>query len=1062
MNRVIHSILVSIMAKIRFSSIQKPLLLSLSAICLLAMSCPGLAFADATTDYNVAIQFYTQKRWQLAADACESFVKDHPIHAQAPTIHLYWGQSLVHLREFKAARDKFRTYLEKTGESEDRPLAMYRVAECSYFLNDLDLASQELAAFLKKYTDHDLAERATVYLGEVQFRRDRFKEAIAWFEYYLKKYPNGSLKTDVEYSLARSLESDGQSAAAAEKFKAIAASETHPRAADAIFNQGARAFDSNDFLQASQNFVSLIDRFPNHRLVPVAALNAGFAFYQQRDFDKAIEQLTRAKTNPAQAANAAYWIGLCYKALGNYTLATQTFRDVLENTSDQALAESLRFQLGDSELRAGNLQRAIEEFTTVFETWSDGEYADDAVHSACEAAFRMDDLDQAIKLHQRFEKNYANGGLRMVQQLLYGRILIQRSDSLQDELETKQLLDRAVKTLDDVVRNSTIPQTTELATFQLARAYERLDRNDDVVRVLSEMLKNQSLAIDGAVQRDARLLLANANLRQEDFGQAMSAYQEIVDNAKSDDEKVDALAGLISAATVSKDWDVVENSLAMLQEIQGSQDQYNRLATAAGDLAFTAEDWTNAEKFFSLAARQRQDNPYLTSALSGQAHALFNQDRFVESAQRFKQLADAAGTDLEMTSRATYMQATALRKANELPAALAAFASGAQSFVGRGEITSQAKENLFLLLKNGARTARQLDQIEPANELYAQAVNVMKSRSVDQQSGLDRLIFEWADLNYTVENFERSDEIYKMLVNDLPGSSLADDASLILAESLRFGGNSEQARNAFEKLLADPSADEFVRRRSLVHLTDLAAEEGDWVTTLSAAKKLQSEFPDSEHRLYAEFRMAEALVQTKKFSEAMPILENLKNSFETDVNSAPEWWSEVWILYAASALENKEYGRLVEAVEQLRTLDPNSASLHRGDLLVGQSFERQARFDEAREAYERVIDSESGRGTPSAAEAQFRIAESFLKQENSDAAYRAYYKVYVGYDAPKYETLALNQAAGIDTKKQRWRAAVDTYRIVIKEFPESAEAVKAQEQVDLIVARLPELKSDQE
>ncbi|MDB4743883.1 tetratricopeptide repeat protein, partial [Planctomicrobium sp.] len=134
--------------------------------------------------------------------------------------------------------------------------------------------------------------------------------------------------------------------------------------------------------------------------------------------------------------------------------------------------------------------------------------------------------------------------------------------------------------------------------------------------------------------------------------------------------------------------------------------------------------------------------------------------------------------------------------------------------------------------------------------------------------------------------------------------------------------------------------------------------------------------------------------------------------------------------------------------------------IHRADLLLGRGFENQAKFDEARSAYSRVIESESGKGTETAAEAQFRLAESYLKQNNFEQAFKEYYKVYTGYDAPGYESAALYQAARSDTKMKNWKGAVQTFKVLLEEFPESEYADDAQVQLTEIETAFPELKKE--
>ncbi|CAK9040079.1 Cell division coordinator CpoB (ORF2), partial [Durusdinium trenchii] len=139
------------------------------------------AWADAVTDYNLALQWYKQGRWELAVEACRDFLKKYPADEHANSARLYLGQALVHLRDFEGARDEFRRFLRDAPRHQDRPLAAYRVGESSYFLNDLPAAQNELRSFLTTYPKHQLSPWALLYLGETEFRLKRVDVARQLF-----------------------------------------------------------------------------------------------------------------------------------------------------------------------------------------------------------------------------------------------------------------------------------------------------------------------------------------------------------------------------------------------------------------------------------------------------------------------------------------------------------------------------------------------------------------------------------------------------------------------------------------------------------------------------------------------------------------------------------------------------------------------------------------------------------------------------------------------------------------------------------------------------------------
>ena len=277
---------------------------------------------------------------------------------------------------------------------------------------------------------------------------------------------------------------------------------------------------------------------------------------------------------------------------------------------------------------------------------------------------------------------------------------------------------------------------------------------------------------------------------------------------------------------------------------------------------------------------------------------------------------------------------------------------------------------------------------------------------------------------------------------------------------MRFAGKVQSAETDFRKLVQSEQADDFIKQRAFIHLVDLGSEQKKWQQVLDDAKTVQKQFPANEHQLYLDYRIAEAFLQTDQVDAAVQKLEGLQESISKLKDEAPPWWEEVWILRAQAALEEKEYSDLEDVVDDLRSRSPESKVIHRADLLLGRGYENQAKFEEARSAYLRAIESESGSGTETAAEAQFRVAESYLKQNNLKLAFKEYYKVYTGYDAPGYEAAALFQAARADAKMKNWKGAVQTFKILLEEFPQSEYADDAKQQLNEIETAFPELISE--
>jgi tetratricopeptide (TPR) repeat protein len=646
-----------------------------------------------------------------------------------------------------------------------------------------------------------------------------------------------------------------------------------------------------------------------------------------------------------------------------------------------------------------------------------------------------------------------------VEELLYARTLIAMGDQSASQPDHgRPFYDKAADVLGQILKDSKIDHTRQLARYQLARVDERRQQDQKVIETLTPLLNADAEAKLPQELLEAWLLRANAHLRLNQNAEALQDYQQYAEQIQQPGEKIIALAGMSTAIIRLKEWNRLQPVLAELNQLDTADTQFSRCAMAAGDAAFEAHAWDAADAAFRQILNRQPPSSRTLAAQSGLAHTLYEKKEYRESADFFAKAMAAPSTDPVLQSYAAYMHAFALQQAGEKQAALEAFQKAAGKLTQVGLKSSSAGpdpdigQNAYRCEKAGARLARELDQRSEADKMYESAYHELKLLPEKDRGELDRLINEWADLAYRAEDFKRSDEIYRILVQECPQSPLADDARLILAESLRFGDQFEPAREAFLALAADDKADDFVRQRALVHLLDLSSEARRWDEVVAAGRQLETQFPQSQHRLYVQYRLGEALLHLKQARQSREILQKLQTELADETATAPVWWPEVWLLLAEADYGLKDYSALEDVVADFKSRLPESPLLYRADAILGRSLENRARFPEARAAYLRVVDSESGRGTETAAEAQFRIAESYLKENNLPEALKAYYKVYAGYDAPRYEAAALYQAASCDVSLKHFREAAESYRKLLEEFPQSEFTEKAK-------SRLKELES---
>jgi cellulose synthase operon protein C len=238
-----------------------------------------------------------------------------------------------------------------------------------------------------------------------------------------------------------------------------------------------------------------------------------------------------------------------------------------------------------------------------------------------------------------------------------------------------------------------------------------------------------------------------------------------------------------------------------------------------------------------------------------------------------------------------------------------------------------------------------------------------------------------------------------------------------------------------------------------VLLLDIAANREQWPELLERGQKFLEHFPESPQRAYARYRVGEAALQSGDLNRAATELKTLANLKDDPATNA-EWYSSVYVLLAEAQYRAKDYDAVEQTIAEFRNRFPTSPLLYHADEILGRSYLKRAKLGEARQAFNKVIQSESGRRTKTAAKAQFNIAESWLIEKDYATALAEYYKVYVNYPIPEWQAPALFQAGQCDESQENWRDAAQSYEILIKEFPESEFAERARARLADLRARL--------
>ncbi len=1009
----------------------------------------SVARADqADDDYAVAVGFYKGSRWDLAAQAFQKFLNDNPKHTRAPISRLYLGLSLSNLEKYDQARPVLRDFVKEFANNAQVPTAMYWIAVCSYFLDDWKSADMEFTAFLAKSPDDPKHEDALTYLGDSQLRLGKPEVAEGTFQQAIKLFPQGKLLEDAQFGLSRSFEKQQKLEQALALYRQLAASKTDKLAAQAQWHLAQLLFESKDYANAAKEYDSLCKTFSESRYVSAARLNAGYSFYEVKDFKSASAQFEQAAKDAPQAPAATYWRGMSQKQQADFAGAATILKGAFEVFPQDPLAEQMLFQWADCELRQSQFASAETHFVEVSDRWPKGQWADDALFFGGEAALqranreanaeaRLAALAAAEGYAKKLVANYADGGLKLHGELLRGRALLARGADTD--------VAAAAEAFKSVLAGSQRPQTQLQARLYLARAQQRLRQHAATLETLGPVVEQARK--EGAASEfvDSILLQATSLLAEKKFAEAVNTSAEYLRLVPTGPQAEQSLATKALAEGNQGQLTLAKESLNRLRQASPSGALSVATSHQLAEIAYAAKQFDQALEWFTNVVNASPQSPQLVAALSGQAWCQFETKQFKPAAAGFARLLKEFPQH-ELAAESAVKLGECLQADKQPEEAAKAFAEAFDKFT----------PNRFAYLAGlqRARVLRELRKIDEADAAYQKLLE-----KYPKPDRLDLVFDEWALLNHENERFARADEIFKRLITETPNSVLADNARYSLAESelassQRPDGSVdaakvEAAKAAFRQLEQSSESDADVQQDSLFRLVGIAEEQSKWDELAKSAEALRTRFAEGRYKSDAAFYLALSQVHRGQGDAAGELLKPLLSAKNDPAMKQKHWFPRVFVLLSEIQWRAKQYPQVIETVTAFRTWDPQNRWMYQAEEVLGRAYKQQTKFDEARNSFKRVLADPNGARTETAAKAQLMIAETYFITKDYKAALEGYLKVHILYKFPDWQSAALFQAGLCDEQLGQWKNAVDDYESLIREFPKSEFAEKAKPRLDV-------------
>ena len=946
----------------------------------------------AEDQFKVGVAHYLENRWRLATDEFEVFLEQFPRHPKRAEAEFRSAEALVQLGQYAAADEHYRHYLESYPEGK---------------------------------TANIFAVKALFRRGEIAYYAGQPELARQRLTRFRSQFPHDPHNEFALVYLGDLALADGDAIEAQKWFAQVASDYPNGAlAADADFGH-ARALDSLGHQdEALAKYRELAGR--EGRVGRQAHLQLALDAYRQRDFVEAETQLAPFRDDKVQddvRTQALYWLGMSQLAQQQWSAAAQTLSDAVSDNPKHALAPRLHFHAGGAYRRAAQPNEARAHFDVILAKWPDSEFADDVLFAQARLALDLGDLPRVHELAQRFAAQYPNSGRQDEVRELAARALLAQGQYR----EADALFQGWLQTSDRLPNNTTwyLYSLAQLGTDQHGAALASLDR----IELPSD---------DSALHRGILVARASSLMGMERYNEAIVPLQDYLASQPDGADQAKCQSDLAMCMAKTGRLDEAAKWWNRFHQANNDHPQSLPIAHFLAETAYDQGDRAWATELFTFLAEENNPAEYIQFGIAGLIWCQQGTGGVDESTATFERLWNQSPDPIT-----ALMQARRLEREDRFDGALATY----QLIIDQFPTSRQMPDALFAAARIHDRLEQDADALRLLNQLLADYPG-FRHRDV----ALYVMAWIQSDLGQQSQSAAAFQKIHDEYVDSL----YWPDATYRLAEQAVEAQDFLSAQQLC-RAVTDQGCETDLLGYVLYLQGRAAALAGEWSDVAPPLERLIKELTDHELNFVADYWIAESLYRQRMYDEAGQRFAVLAKTVDNgrDNNNAAPWTAVIPLRQAQVLAQQRHWSDALDIARQVVDRFPEFRQLYEAHYLIGRCLAADGQFEAARQSYEQVLSSPAGSQSVTAAIAQWMIGETYLHQKKYNESIRAYLRVEILYEFPRWRAHALLQAGKCYEMKNVWSEAIRLYARILKEFPDSAVADKASERLRLASRQQP-------
>jgi len=916
------------------------------------------------------------------------------------------GQCALARGRNAAAFDAFNIVVERFGKHELADDAAAGAIEALYADKRYEEAVNRCRTFVTQWSDSPLRERVE-YLGAASaMGKSDYTEAAELFGKLLQFHPQGPFAEQACFLLAQCHHQNNFIDKAIEQYRQVLQQKNGRYVPDALAALGTLLYQKGNNAEAGETLDRLINDFPQSPLLFQARLQRGRVWFEQGQYDRALELFNLLDGAESRVADeAAYWTAKCQLRLGDAAGAAARLENAVQKFSASPLLPEMMYDRGVALLRAGDTERAIanlEEFRTRF---GDHELSPDALQLL------------AVTEHQqrRYDRSQAHCRTFLTQYAAHSQAATVAFLSCENDFLTEQYDEAATGFRRFLKDRPNDPQTTK-AKLRLATALCRLQQFDEAEPLLTELA---SLAIHDELYHSVFLALGDIHFERGEWKPAEQRFNEYLSAGEDVPSADGALLKLGLSRQRQERMDEAIQAYELLMDRYPQSPHRLQALFERGQALVALKRMDEAVKAFEGVLTEGGDSRFAAHALNHLAALAAQRNDLQQAASLYARVSRTSlGGDAE--AEAILHEGQALMAAQQYAETEKVYARFVERFPAHPR-AGEARARAAIVIARQDRHAEAVAAIE----------QVEQDSSIKLEPALRvSLYYEKAWCLRGLGKLDEATTAYRQVIAE-PTGALDLHAMLEIAE-IEVGQNQfdtaaedlRRLREALSTRSAEAPAE--VVEQCIYRLAVCEFELGRFEESAGLFEEFINQSPKTSLLASASYYCGEALCKTGRFERAVPYLARVVREFDAD----PAYPASLLRLGDCQAtlqrwaLSEEAFNRYLDRV-------PEGVLWYQARFGLGWARENQQRYDEAVAAYQKVVERHQG---PTAARAQFQIGQCLFAQGKHEDAVRELLKVDILYAYPEWSAAALYEAARCFEKlgktaeaKQHFRQVEDKY-----------------------------------